>query len=141
MGNILPKYERMLFMKLFLKIVLSVVIIFALISAGGVFYLTRGLEKGSQLAISNVDLSSISDGIYNGSYDSGRWTNKVAVTVKNHKIEAIKLIDDVMVPQAELEDKLFNKVIQTQSVNIDVVSGATVTSKAYLKSIENALKK
>jgi len=31
------------------------------------------------------------------------------------------------------------RVIEAQSTDIDAVSGATVTSKAYLKAIENAL--
>lgn len=36
---------------------------------------------------------------------------------------------------------ILNRVIENQNTNIDVISGATVTCKAYLKSIENALKK
>ena len=41
----------------------------------------------------------------------------------------------------EVSRELFNKVIKTQDTNVDIISGATVPSKAYLKSIENALSK
>lgn len=41
----------------------------------------------------------------------------------------------------EIAENIINKVIESQSIDIDVVSGTTVTSKAYLKAIENALKK
>ncbi|WP_423055650.1 FMN-binding protein [Acetobacterium carbinolicum] len=34
---------------------------------------------------------------------------------------------------------IINQVIKIQNTTVDTVSGATVTSKAYLKSIENAL--
>lgn len=38
-----------------------------------------------------------------------------------------------------LSDELFSDVIKSQNTTVDTISGATVTSKAYLKSIENAL--
>ena len=43
--------------------------------------------------------------------------------------------------QKGLSDTLLPKVISKQNTTVDAVSGATVTSKAYLKSIENALTK
>ena len=39
----------------------------------------------------------------------------------------------------DVEDELINNVIKNQSLDVDVVSGATVSSKAILKAIENAL--
>lgn len=104
------------------------------------FYITRGLESGSKVAIGNVDILKLEDGSYNGKYKAGRWTNEVNVIIKNHAITKIELVKDVMIPQPDLKDKVFNEVIENQSLNIHAVSGATVTSKAYLKSIENALK-
>lgn len=41
----------------------------------------------------------------------------------------------------ELTDKLYDSVIKAQSLKVVTVSGATITSKAYLKSVENALVK
>jgi uncharacterized protein with FMN-binding domain len=49
-------------------------------------------------------------------------------------------VKDVAIPKPEWAKQLFDKVIEKQNTDVDVISGATITSKAYLKSIENALK-
>lgn len=127
-------------MKRFFKIVLSIVIVFILIILGAGFFITRGLNAGSRLAINNVNLSSLKDGEYIGRYRGGRWTNEVKVTVKDNRITDIKIEKDVLIPKAELTQELISNVIEAQSLDIDVVSGSTVTTKAYLKAIELALK-
>ena len=123
-----------------LKIVLIVLVVIVLLVGGGAFYLTRGLESGSRLVIGNVDLKSLNDGAYKGEYDGGRWSNQVSVMVKDHKITGIDIIKDVKFPKEDVSKELLGKVIEKQTPNIDVVSGATVTCKAYMKSIENALR-
>lgn len=128
-------------MRKFLKIILGIVILFLLIGAGGVFYLSRGLATGAKVEVSGVNLNSLQDGTYTGSYEGGRWSNEVKVTIKDHKIVDIKLVKDVSIPKDEATKELFDRVIKEQNTAADVVSGATVTSKAYLKAIENSLKK
>jgi uncharacterized protein with FMN-binding domain len=126
-------------MKLFLRIVLTAVLILALVIGSGVFYITRGLKTGAGLAIGSVDLNTLGDRDYKGSYDSGRFSNEVSVTVKDHRITDIELVKDVTFSKPEVYETLFNRVMEKQDVTVDTVSGATVTSKAYLRSIENAL--
>ncbi|KOA20431.1 FMN-binding domain protein [Clostridium homopropionicum DSM 5847] len=128
-------------MKSFFKILFSIIIIFILISGAGLFYLSRGLEDGRELKINNVKLSQVNDGIYSGEYNSGRWSNSVEVTIKNHKITKINVVKDVTFSKKDVTEELITKIIKNQNTNVDVVSGSTVTCKAYLKAIENALKK
>lgn len=128
-------------MKSFFKILISIIIIFILISGAGLFYLSRGLEDGKGLKINDVDLSQVNDGIYIGEYNSGRWSNSLEVTINNHKITKINVVKDVTFPKKEVTQELITKVIKSQNTNVDVVASSTVTCKAYLKSIENALKK
>ncbi len=128
-------------MSVFLKILLVVVIIFVLAVAGGIFYLTRGLGEGAKLVINSVDPAGLPDGEYNGSYKGGRWTNEMKVTVRDQKITQIEVVKDVAIAKPEVTQDVITKVINKQNVDIDAVSGATVTTKAYLKSIENALSK
>lgn len=128
-------------MKLFIKIAVSIIAIFILIAAGGALYITRGLDSGSKLEINEVNLTKVSDGSYIGSYKAGRWTNELSVNVKDHKITGIKLLKDVVFTKPGQADPIFTNVIEKQSTKVDVISGASVTSKAYLKSIENALSK
>jgi uncharacterized protein with FMN-binding domain len=126
-------------MKLVLKIVLCVFLIFVLIGGAGMFYLTRGLEAGKDVSIKAVNLSGLKDGDYNGKYTSGRWSNEVKVTVKDGKITDIVVVKDVTFPKPEWTKELFDRIIHKQSSDVDVVSGATITSKAYIKAIEDAL--
>jgi uncharacterized protein with FMN-binding domain len=128
-------------MKTLLKIVLSIALIFVIVAAGGIFYITRGLENGSKVKVSTVNPSSLSDGTYSGKYNSGRWTNEVKVTIQDHKIIKIHIVKDVKIPKPEWTKQIFGKVIEKQNTDIDVIAGATITCNAYLKSIENALNK
>jgi len=103
-------------------------------------YITNGLSEGKNVALNGIDLSNISDGMYVGTYDFKRWTNTVHVHVKDNEIISIVLIDDV--PGAEITDcseEILRRVLDAQDTQVDAVAGATVTSKAYLKAIENAL--
>lgn len=126
-------------MKKIYKIVLGVVLVFFLIAGGGIFYLSRGLEDGKSIKVNAVEPSALKDGVYTGEYKDGRWSNSLKVTVKSGKITAIDILKDVTFPKPEWTKALFEKVIEKQNIDVDVISGATVTSKAYLKSIEDAL--
>lgn len=128
-------------MNLIFKIIICIVIVGFVCAAGGMFYITRGLESGRKLIINDVKPSLLRDGTYNGKYDSGRWSNQVNVVIKDSKITEIDIVKDVKFSKPEVTKELFNRVIQKQNSNVDAVSGATVTSKAYMKAIENALKR
>ena len=101
----------------------------------------RGLNPGKNIIINSLDASQLKDGVYKGKYNEGRWSNQVNVTVKDKKITGIAIDKNVVFEKTEVSRELINKVIKKQDTNVDVISGATVTSKAYLKSIENALSK
>ncbi len=126
-------------MKSFWKVLLFLVIIIILLAGGGLFYLSRGLDSGSRVPINEVDLSALTDGTYTGTYEGGRWTNTVKVTIKDQRITAIEIVDDLLFSQPEVADKILARVKDEQKVNVDVISEATVSSKAYLKAIELAL--
>lgn len=123
-----------------LKIVLIVVgiIIVAMIGFAGWAYMD--VMKYKDLDINEVDLASIADGSYEGTFDGGRFSNSVEVTVSDHKIVDIKK-QGRSGPQGEVYQGIYAKVIEKQSVKIDTVSGASVTTLTTLKAIENALSK
>jgi uncharacterized protein with FMN-binding domain len=128
-------------MKLFLKILLSVFILVILVSGSGMFFITRGLEAGETLEVNAPNIAAINDGSYTGEYKGGRWSNKVSVTVIDHKIIRVEILDDMLIPREAVTAELVDKVLEKQTTEVDAVAGATVTSKAYLKAIENALSK
>jgi len=128
-------------MKKVLKAILILLVLIVIFMAGAVFYFSRGLDAGRKVEVSAVEPAFLSDGTYNGSYAAGRWTNELAVTVLGGKITGIEVVKDVRFESKDVTDELFSRVIEAQNTTVDVVSQATVTSKAYLKSIENALSK
>ena len=126
-------------MKKAMIVILSILGVLIVVGAGGVFYITNGLEAGENLAINPVDLTAIEDGTYAGVYQAGRWSNEVAVSVADHQIANIAVVKTVTIDDPEMTSTIINNVIKNQNTTVEAVSGATVTSKAYLKSIENAL--
>ena len=126
-------------MKKAVIIILSILGVLVLVGAGGVFYITNGLESGEKLAINPVDLTNIEDGTYAGVYQAGRWSNEVAVSVADHQIANIDVVKTISLESPEMTSTIINSVLEKQNTTVDTVTGATVSSKAYLKSIENAL--
>ena len=104
------------------------------------FYnITNGLSEGAKVPLSGIDLSAVPNGSYTGAYEFKRWSNTVVVQIQDHRITAVNIVKDV--PGARItncSDEIFRRVIKAQNTTVDAVSGATVTSKAYLKAIENA---
>jgi len=104
-----------------------------------IIYSVFGLDQTLKLNIKTVDLTQISDGNYTGSYDCYRWSNKVKVTVIDHRIteiQALKLQDG----REKLVKNLTQRIIDQQSPAVDVISGATASSNGYLRAVELALK-
>jgi uncharacterized protein with FMN-binding domain len=60
------------------------------------------------------------------------------VTVREHKITEIVLVkhENGKGTAAEI---IPNKVVEAQSLDVELISGATYSSKVMLKAIENAL--
>jgi len=125
------------------KIVLSAICIMILIIGviGGNYLSSVQKYKTiiKELKISNVDLSKVNDGTYTGSCDAIYVAAKVSVTIKNHKIADIILLNHKY-ERGKPAEVIPANVVKAQSLKVDTISGATNSSKVILKSIENALK-
>lgn len=98
--------------------------------------------EAASLPLDGVDFSRLADGVYVGEYEGGmyKWrTNKVQVTVSGGKVTGIQVLEHKENQKPEFLEQLYSRVIEAQSLDVDVVSGATLTSKAYLKGVERAL--
>ncbi|MBC7320863.1 FMN-binding protein [bacterium] len=114
--------------------VLAIIVTFSI-------FLFYGKEETLDLVITDIDLSKVSDGTYTGSYSKGRFSYKVKVVVKNNMIENVSIIDKPIISLEDIPKKIIGRVLERQSLNVDIVTGATATSKSILKAIENALNK
>ena len=124
------------------RIVLAVVVILAGIIAavfGAKLYIEAGLVKLVDTTITNVDLTKVVDGTYEGSHKVFPVAAEVEVTVENHRITGIELVEHSN-GQGAAAEVIPDRVVEAQSLEVDTVSGATYSSKVILKAIENALK-
>ncbi|AOT71241.1 FMN-binding protein [Geosporobacter ferrireducens] len=100
----------------------------------------KNLDVIRNMPIENVDLNKINDGVYKGDFSYGSHTYKVEVSVIEHKLEKIDVISNRDSSHAKKAEGVISRILEEQSLDVDVVSGATTTSKALLKAVENALK-
>ncbi len=122
-----------------LKIIVWILVGLAVLVGGVIAFGLIGRRAGETLPIGSVDFSTLPDGEYTGQYKGGRWSNKVRVTVKAGKVTGIDIVQDILFRQPEVTRRTLEAIIETQSLEVDAVSGATITAKAYLKAVENAL--
>jgi len=122
-----------------LKVVMWIVAGLIVLFAGAGLLDAPGRRAGERLQIGKVDFSRIRDGVYEGQHKGGRWSNTVRVTVSSGRITAVDVVRDVWFRKPELTDQVISDIIKSQSLEVDIVSGATVTTRAYLKAVENAL--
>ena len=97
-------------------------------------------DKINNIVIQDVKLDNKEDGIYIGEFDADMIAVKVEIEVKNKRISNINLIQHKNEKGAPAE-VITQKVMDAQSLKVDVISGATNSSKVILKAIENALSK
>lgn len=109
------------------------------VGVGALVWMMSGLSTYQKMPIGKVDLSKVKDGTFTGNFSGGRFSNTVSVTVKDHKITGIEVVKAVGSSSDETTRQLFEKVVAQQTPQVDTITGATVTGKAYLKAIENAL--
>ena len=83
---------------------------------------------------------------YQGSAAQTRWGPvQVQITVQSGKITKVTILQEPNGNRrdAEINDQavpiLIDETIQAQSANIDMVSGATVTSEGYVESLQAAI--
>lgn len=80
------------------------------------------------------------DGVYVGKADGHNGPLSLEVTVEGGQITAIKVLEHKETPNiSDGGFKVADTIIAKQSLKVDTVSGATVTSKAVLAAVKNAL--
>jgi uncharacterized protein with FMN-binding domain len=125
--------------------VIALVVVAGLATAGGVGWsrLMKEHQEARSLPLDAVDFSRLSDGTYHGAYEGGmyKWrANECDVTVADGKIAGIQLVGSKDPGSKNTQHEvLYDRVLEAQSLQVDTVSGATLTSKAWLQAVENAL--
>lgn len=107
---------------------------------------SSGGTAGSSGSQGSSSSASLKNGTFNGPSEDTRFgTVQVAIVVAGGKITDVKSLH---LTDAERRSQMISayaapilrsEVLKAQSVNVDTVSGATITSDAYLTSLQGAL--
>lgn len=138
--------------KVLLITLLVIVLLFASIGIAVAIIDAPARAELRDIEISEIDFKNLKDGVYQGEYHGTRNNFRdvtVEVTVKSGVVTNITVIKEVSEEDQGNKDtlettsiiKLFGKVIESRSLQVDAISGATLTTNAYLKAIEDALLK
>lgn len=93
-----------------------------------------------KLVVSNISPTAVKDGTYEGEQTNKPITATVEVVVKDGAIMAIEVLKHSHGP-GHGAGAIIDRVIAAQSLKVDAVSGASLSSKVMLKAIEKALEK
>lgn len=110
---------------------------------GGVAFTITGKQMEKKIAKQVnvvIDMDKVSDGTYEGESDAGIIKVKVRVEVKEHKITNVEILehDDGMGGPAEA---MVDDMVAENTDDVDLVSGATMSSKTIRNAVNIALQK
>jgi len=125
-------------------VLLITVVLVAIGAAIGWSFLAREHREARSLPLNAVNFDKLKkDGVYHGLYEGGMYGwryNECDVTVASGRVTAIRLAGSNDPGGGNTDhEMLYDRVIEAQSLQVDTISGATLTSKAYLQCVENAL--
>lgn len=118
------------------------VVIAAIIIGVVALYINSGkkIKAYNNFEFSNLDLSSVEDGTYTGSEDGGIVKASVEVKVVDHIITNVKIISHKN-GRGKPAEVIADDVVAKNTIDVDVVSGATLSSGVIKMAIYNALTK
>lgn len=125
------------------KIISVIILLFLLIGliCGAVYLKNVADYKRAigETTFDEIDIADVSDGIYIGEYDVNFIYAKVEVTVEDGEIVSINILEHRH-ERGKAAEKIIEKIIEEQKIDVDAVSGATNSSTVIKKAVENALK-
>lgn len=119
---------------------LIVLIVFILVVGYTAYIIIeRNLKGLEEVKITPVDLSLIKDGEYQGKYSAFPVSVTVEVSVIDHRITKIDILEHNN-GQGKEAEVIVAEVIRLQSLDVDVISGATYSSQVIKLAIADAFK-
>lgn len=100
--------------------------------------INNNLQRLSNEEIEDIRLDSTNDGKYLGEYKVFPITVNLEVEIVDHKIKNIVILKHEN-GQGYPAESIIPIVIEHNSIDVDVISGASYSSKVILKAISNAL--
>lgn len=90
------------------------------------------------LIIENVEIGKLETGTYIGECDVGYIYAKVKVAVEDGQITGIEILEHKQ-ERGKKAEKITDRIVEQQTLQVDAVSGATNSSLVIRKAVENAM--
>jgi uncharacterized protein with FMN-binding domain len=126
-------------MKRWIKSVLVIILLLVIVGFSVYYVIQRNLEQLENIKIGPMDLSDVEDGVYSGKYKVLPISVTVQVSVTDHKIVSIEIIEHLN-GQGGKAEKIIYDIVAAQSIDVDVISGATYSSQVIKLAILQAFK-
>jgi electron transport complex protein RnfG len=88
-------------------------------------------------------LKYVRDGSYSGEAKGFNGWIRVMVTVQSHRLVEIAILQQQEVAEywSKVKQKIPQEILEKHNIDVDVVSGATYSSKGLIEAVNNALEK
>jgi len=83
----------------------------------------------------------LKDGVYKGQANGYKGPLHVEVTVKGGRIAKVEVAKSRDKFLRRVEKEMPRRIVEANSADVDVISGATITSRAIKRAVSAALKK
>ena len=123
-------------------LVIVSIIILSIIIIGSIAFnkMNKNLQSLEDIKVSTIYLNSLEDGTYQGSYAVFPVKVKVEVDIRKNTIEDIKIIEHDN-GKGKAAEEIVNTIIEKQTIDVDIIAGATYSSRVIQKAVEAALLK
>ena len=127
-------------MKKAFKALLATVMIFAIIIISAVIIVSnRMIGQVSAFDRSIIDISQVADGVYYGHSETDLVKVEVSVTVSDGMIRDIEILKHEC-GKGLPANEIVNDMIKINDVEVDAVTGATMSSEVIKDAVRNALR-
>ena len=122
-------------------IIIGIVIgVILVIGAVGFLLISNSAKSAlASLVYEDIDMSRAADGTFEGAADAGLVSVKVAVTVQDHTISRIDILEHKSGKGAPAE-AITQHMTVANTYDVDVVSGVTLSSETIKSAVSKALK-
>lgn len=126
--------------KALIVIGITLVVLLGLSLGAYALIMNKARQGLAALAYEPADMQRIADGTYEGTADAGLVFVRLTVTVKDHALQAIDILEHRNGRGAKAE-AITQEMIAQNRYDVDVVSGATLSSKTIQSAVSQALAK
>jgi uncharacterized protein with FMN-binding domain len=97
--------------------------------------------KSAKVLGGPVDPARLTDGAYKGFSKGGPNSAEVEVTIKDRRIARVAILKHDAWKGKKADPVIPGRIVETQSTNVDAVSGATNSSHVIMNAVQDAIEK